>query len=232
MCISNLVLFFVDLNNVVAAHTSGIMVGQVVLLMLSCCGLPIVCSLSACQLFALFDPVYTHCCYQYGLCLGKYQRLLCNLSCLSFFDPLHDPAARGSREKPRSPDYPRPIIFLKFAYTGTKAATQPRSLLCLSCRYQRLLRKLSRKQRLKMTGQYYTAPRGFFNMSQEMSQSAHKTAAREAAAATAEEGADGADGDEALSIADDDQTEPGLLTMAPGMITNTDLQCCVIAVRH
>ena len=60
-----------------------------------------------------------------------------------------------------------------------------------------------------MTGQYYTAPRGFFNMSQEMSRSTHKAAATEAVA-------EGADDDEALSIADDDQDEPGLLPMSQG----------------
>lgn len=79
------------------------------------------------------------------------------------------------------------------------------------------MRKLSRKQRLKVTGQYYTAPRGFFsNMSQEMSQSAHKAADREAAAAAAPEGADD-DAAEALSIEDDDQTEPGLLPATQGL---------------
>ena len=48
-------------------------------------------------------------------------------------------------------------------------------------------------------------------MSQEMSRSTHKAAATEAVA----EGADD-DDDEALSIADDDQDEPGLLPMSQG----------------
>ena len=50
-------------------------------------------------------------------------------------------------------------------------------------------------------------------MSQEMSHSTHKAAAAEAGA----EGADDAD-EEALSIADDDQDEPGLLPMSQGPV--------------
>jgi len=50
-------------------------------------------------------------------------------------------------------------------------------LLCL-CRYHRLLRKLSKKQRLKMNGEDYHAPKHIFgHASQEMSQAVSAEAA-------------------------------------------------------
>lgn len=106
-------------------------------------------------------------------------------------------------------------------------------MLHASCRYQRLLRKLSRKQRLKMTGQYYTAPRGFFNMSQEMSKSARQAANQEAAEGDAPRADDGGSGaDDALSIANDDQGEAGLLNLQQGPTCILAVSSCIDVVKR